>query len=165
MGTVNSVHACHVDQAWLSQLKFIGSFTVPKVDVQIGASYQNIPGLEISANYQDFNSDVSRDPSLGGLGHLPFPAISATATTTVALVPPQTAYYDRINQLDLRMTKILKYGRSRANVGFDLYNVFNKSTITSAGFTYSPSAASNQWLGPSAVIAPRLAKVSLTFDF
>jgi hypothetical protein len=91
--------------------------------------------------------------------------VSATATTTVALIPPQTQYYDRVNQLDLRMGKILRYGRTRGNVSLDLYNVFNKSTITSAGFTYSPSAASNQWLGPSAVIAPRLAKVSITFDF
>jgi hypothetical protein len=163
--TYSSIHSCHVDQAWLSQLKLIGSYTVPKIDVSIGASYQNIPGLELQANYQDFNSDVARDPSLGGLGHLPFPAVSATATTTVALIPPQNQYYDRVNQLDLRMGKILRYGRTRGNVSLDLYNVFNKSTITSAGFTYSPNAASNQWLGPSAVIAPRLAKVSVTFDF
>ena len=56
--TYSSIHSCHVDQAWLSQLKLIGSYTVPKIDVSIGASYQNIPGLELQANYQDFNSDV-----------------------------------------------------------------------------------------------------------
>jgi len=165
LGTVSSLNACHVDQAWLTQLKLIGSYTVPKVDVQVGASYQNIPGLELQANYQDFNSDVARDPSTGGLGHLPFPAVSATATTTVALIPPQTSYYDRVNQLDLRLGKILRYGRNRANISVDLYNVFNKSTVTTANLTYGSLAATNTWLGPTAVIAPRLAKISLTFDF
>ena len=43
----SSLSACHVEQAWLTQLKFLGSYTVPKVDVSIGASYQNIPGIEL----------------------------------------------------------------------------------------------------------------------
>jgi hypothetical protein len=44
-------------------------------------------------------------------------------------------------------------------VSLDLYNLFNRSTVTSASFNYGT------WLAPSAVIAPRLAKVSLTLDF
>ena len=162
--TYSSLNSCHVVQAWLTQLKFIGSYTIPKVDVQVGASYQNIPGLELSATYADPNSDIART-SAGGLGHLPFTAVSATATTSLALIPPQTAYYDRINQLDLRLGKILKYGRNRANLSLDLYNLFNKSTVTGAGFGYTATTATNNWLAPSAVIAPRLAKVSVTFDF
>jgi hypothetical protein len=161
---VSSLNSCHVEQAWLTQLKFLGSFTVPKVDVQIGASYQNIPGIELLATYAEPNSDIAR-ATAGGLGHLPFPATSATATTPLALVPPETAYYDRINQLDLRLGKILRYGRTRANVSLDLYNLFNKSTVTNAGFGYTASTATNNWLAPSAVIAPRLMKVSVTFDF
>ena len=66
---------------------------------------------------------------------------------------------DRLNQLDLRLGKILRYGRTRANISLDLYNLFNKSTITGASFAYST------WLAPSSVIAPRLVKVSVTFDF
>ena len=71
-------------------MKFLGAYTVPKVDVQIGASYQNVPGIEISANYAVINSDVARPKDQGGLGRLPGSAVSATATTTVALVPSQT---------------------------------------------------------------------------
>ena len=111
-------------------MKFLGSYTVPKIDVQIGASYQNIPGIELSANYAVLNSDVARPVAQGGLGRLPGSAVSATATTTVALIAPQTEYYDRLNQLDLRLGKILKYGRTRANVSLDLYNLFNKGTIS-----------------------------------
>ena len=36
---------------------------------------------------------------------------------------------DRINSLDLR-AKVLRFGRYRANVGFDFYHLFNSSTGT-----------------------------------
>ena len=140
-------------------MKFLGSFTVPKIDVQIGASYQNVPGIAISANHAVINSDIARPVSAGGLGRLPGSAVSATATTTVSIISPQTEFYDRLNQLDLRLGKILRYGRSRANVSLDLYNLFNKGTISAASATYTT------WLAPTSVISPRLMKVSLTFDF
>jgi hypothetical protein len=150
---VQSVSACHVEQAWLTQLKFLGSYTVPKIAVQIGASYQNIPGLELAANYAIPNAQIQAQ-----LGHLP-PGAVATGQTTVSLIPPETTYYDRINQMDLRLGKILRYGRYRANLSLDLYNVFSQSTVTAAAFTYQ------NWLAPTNVIPPRLTKVSLTFDF
>jgi hypothetical protein len=155
----NSVQNCHVQQAWLTQAKFLGAYTVPKLDVQIGASYQNVPGIEISANYAVLNSDVARPKAQGGLGRLPGGAVSATATTTVSIIPSQTQYYDRLNQLDLRLGKILRVGRTRANVSLDLYNLFNSGTISAASATYAT------WLAPSAVISPRLMKLSLTLDF
>ncbi len=150
---VQSVSNCHVEQDWLTQIKFLGSYTVPKIDVQVGASYQNIPGLELAANYAVPNSQVSAQ-----LGHLPLGA-AANGVTTVGLIPTETTYYDRINQLDLRLGKILRSGRYRANISLDLYNIFNQSTVTLASFAYAT------WLAPTNVIAPRLMKVSLTFDF
>jgi hypothetical protein len=149
-----------VTQAWLTQLKFIASYTVPKIDVQVGAAYQNIPGIELSATYAEPNSDIARPVSQGGLGHLPFPSINPNATTALAIIPPQTDYYNRLNQLDLRLGKILKFGdRNRMNVSLDLYNLFNVGTITGASFSYTT------WLAPSSVIPPRLLKVSVTYDF
>jgi hypothetical protein len=160
LGTVSSLSSCAVTQAWLTQLKFVASYTVPKIEVQIGAAYQNIPGIELFATYAEPNSDIARPVSQGGLGHLPFPSVNPNATTALAIIPPETSYYNRLNQLDLRLGKILKFGGSnRMNLSLDLYNVFNAGTITNASFSYTT------WLAPSAVIAPRLAKVSMTFDF
>jgi hypothetical protein len=163
IGTAIPLSACHVEQAWLTQLKMLGSYTVPKIDVQLGASYQNIPGIELFATYQAPNSDVTRPVDQGGLGRAQFNPVGTT--TNHSIVAPETTYYQRINQLDLRIGKILRYNRYRANVSLDIYNIFNKSTITNAGFTYSSNPATNTWLAPSAVIAPRLLKVSATFDF
>jgi hypothetical protein len=150
---LTSMNACHVEQNWLTQIKFLGSYTIPKIDVQTGASFQNIPGIELQANYAVPNGQISSQ-----LGHLPAGSL-ANGQTTVALIAPESEYYDRINQLDLRFGKLLRYQRYRANISLDLYNVFNKSTVTAASFAYGT------WLAPTNVIAPRLLKVSLTFDF
>ncbi len=60
LGVNNSLATCRMEQKWLPQVKFLGSYTVPKVDVQIGASYQSIPGLEYAATYAAPNP-TSRD--------------------------------------------------------------------------------------------------------
>jgi hypothetical protein len=42
-----------------------------------------------------------------------------------------------------------------------MFNLFNVNTLTNASNTYSAA----QWLAVSSVVAPRLMKVSITFDF
>jgi hypothetical protein len=165
LGTALPIDFCHVDQAWLTQLKFLGSYTIRKIDVQIGAAYQNIPGIELGAAYQAVNGDIARPVAQGGLGRLPTNAVSATTFTNVSLINPETEYYERVNQLDLRIGKILRAGKYRANVSLDLYNIFNKATITDANFNYSAIQSTNTWLAPRNTIAARLFKVSATFDF
>ena len=148
-----------MDQKWQPQLKFLGSYTVPKVDVQIGTAFQSIPGIELMANFAALNSDLARPVSDGGLGRLPTGAVSPLATTNVSLVQPGSLYGERFNQVDLRLAKVLRYARSRTVVGVDLYNILNSATISGASATYAT------WLAPSAIVAPRLMKISLTVDF
>lgn len=154
----NSVNTCHMDQNWLPQVKFLGSYTVPKIDVQIGASFQSIPGIELAATYAAPNSDVSRSVASGGLGRLPINAL-ITGTTAVNLIQPGSLYGERLNQLDARFGKVLRYGRTRAVISVDLFNVFNSAVLTGASATYT------SWLAPTGIVAARLTKVSLTFDF
>ena len=89
-----SLNSCHIEQAMQTQLKILGSYTVPKIDVQIGATYQSIPGIEWGANYTAINSDIARPTAQGGLGRLPFGQSSPTATTTIAILPPAAFYGD-----------------------------------------------------------------------
>jgi hypothetical protein len=60
----------------------------------------------------------------------------------------------------MRFGKIVRFSQRRAVVSLDLFNVLNSDTISNASSAYNTS-----WLAPQAVVAPRLAKVSLTFDF
>ena len=150
---VSSLASCHMDQQWLPQVKFLGSYTVPKVDVQVGASYQSIPGIEYGATFADPNAEVQKT-----LGRLPTSG-AVTGTTNVALIQPGSTYGTRFNQLDLRMGKILRLAKTRSNISLDIFNVFNSAVISAASSTYAT------WLAPTAVVAPRLLKISWTFDF
>jgi len=44
-------------------------------------------------------------------------------------------------------------------VSLDIFNLFNSAVISGASATYAT------WLAPNSVVAPRLFKVSATFDF
>ena len=47
----------------------------------------------------------------------------------ISLVAPGQVWGDRVNSLDLRFAKILKFGRTRNTVGIDLYNITNSAAI------------------------------------
>ena len=153
-----SLQSCHMEQTWLPQVKILGSYTIPKIDVQLGASYQSIPGIEYSAVYAAPNSDVSRPVDQGGLGRLPSGGV-ITGTTSLNVIAPGTTYGPRFNQIDLRLGKVVRFSNRKAVVSLDMFNILNDDTISGASATYAT------WLAPTSVVAPRLFKVSLTFDF
>src|SRR5206468_1197225 len=70
------------------------------------------------------------------------------ANVTMNIVTPGTLYGDRINQLDLRFSKILRYGRTRTKVSLDMYNALNSHVgITyNNTFNFLPAAVpSGEW--------------------
>jgi hypothetical protein len=146
---------CHQEQNFLTQLKFLGSYTLPRVDVQVSGAFQSIPGPQISANQVLASGAVQ--PSLGR-------PLAGAATVTVNLVPPGTLYGDRLNQLDLRFSKILRYNRTRTSLNLDLYNAFNRDTVLTENATYT-SATTAGWRVPTAIVTARFAKISVQFDF
>ena len=77
----------------------------------------------------------------------------------MTLIKPGTLYGPRFNQIDMRLGKILRVGRTRSVVSLDIFNVLNSDTVSNASATYAT------WLAPTAVVAPRLLKVSVTYDF
>ena len=72
---------------------------------------------------------------------------------------PGENYGDRLNQLDLRFGKVLRFGTTRSIVSADLFNVFNSSIVT------NESRNLTNFEQPLAVIGARLLKVSWQFDF
>ena len=56
------------------------------------------------------------------------------SNVTVNLVPAGTTYGNRINQLDLRLAKILRSARTRTMLAIDVYNALNSS----AALAYNP---------------------------
>ena len=67
-----------------------------------------------------------------------------------------------MNQVDLRIGKIFRFGGTRANIGIDVFNVLNLAPGLSYNQNFIPGGA---WLTPTTVMTPRFAKFSVQFDF
>jgi hypothetical protein len=144
---------CHVDTAWMgqTQVKLLGTYTVPKVDIRFAATFQSQPGVQIAANYNAPNAVVQ--PSLGR------PLSGGAANVTVNLVAPGTMYGERANQLDLRFSRPFKFGRTKTTVNLDLANVLNANPVLALNTNFAV------WQTPQRIMDPRLAKISVQFDF
>jgi hypothetical protein len=69
-------------------------------------------------------------------------------------------YGDRITQVDMRVAKLLRFGRTRANVGLDIYNLLNSNVPLTYVTTYGTT-----WGRPQSVLDARFAKISAQIDF
>jgi hypothetical protein len=155
LGT-QSLSQCHMDTKFLTQLKFLATSTIPRIDVSVSGTLQSSAGVPITAAYVALNALVQ--PSLGR------PLSGGAANTTVAIVDPGTIYGDRLNQLDLRFGKLFRFGgKARTSVNFDLYNVLNANPVTIINNNYSGNGAA--WQQPLGILPARLYKFSLQFDF
>ena len=112
-------------------------------------------GLSQNANYFETNANV-----MAALGR---PIAGGATTTTLDLARPGDVYPDRLNTVDMRFTKILRMGRTRANVGVDLYNLFNANTGTT--FNQNFGTDGSTWLRPNAILNPRYVRFNMTLDF
>jgi hypothetical protein len=142
---------CHTEQS-STQFKALGSYTVPRVDLQVSGTLQSLPGPEIQANYVVPNAQVM--PTLGR--NL---AAGAGATVTVNLVKPGTMYGPRLNQLDVRFGRAIRLGRTKATVNLDIYNALNVDTVLTMNNAYAT------WQRPQSIILARFAKIGVQFDF
>jgi hypothetical protein len=146
-----SQHHCRITGKFLTQVKFVGSYTIPRVDLQVSGSFQNLPGPEITALYVAPNALVS--PSLGRS------LAGGASNVEVSIVEPRSMYGDRLNRLDLRIGKILTFGRTRATFSVDLYNAFNSSAVLGVNDSYA------SWLQPEQILTARFAKVGVLLSF
>ena len=77
------------------------------------------------------------------------------------VIEPGSFYGDRINQFDLRLTKIVNVGRGRVDLNVDFYNAFNSDGVNVENFAFSPTT----WRRPLTVIQPRFVKFAARWDF
>ena len=145
---------CDVTGAFVTQVKLLGAYTVPRVDVQVAATLQNLPGEEMQATWAVPNAVVA--PVLGR------PLAGNAANITLNLLPPLTHFSDRVTQLDMRAAKILSVTGRRLQVAVDFYNALNANTMQTFNNTYSPTG---NWRVPTGILPGRVTKVSAQFDF
>ena len=76
------------------------------------------------------------------------------------VVQPGTQWGDRLNQIDLRFTKVLNVGKGKMDVNVDFYNAFNSDAVLTELGSFGPV-----WRLPTSVIQPRFVKFAVRYDF
>jgi hypothetical protein len=142
---------CKVDVPYQSRIKINGSYTLP-YGIQIAAVAQSNPGANYGANRTFTLAEIQ--PSLGR------PLSGGVTAIVVPLVTPLSVFGPRINQLDVRGTKIIRFGTRRLQANFDVYNLFNSNTPVTLFGTYNA-----RWGQPTQVLDGRLVKLSAQLDF
>jgi hypothetical protein len=140
-----------------TQVKFLVIYPLPW-DLQTSAIYQNIPGIPITSTYPANNAVIL--PSLGRNVGSCRGAATCTANLNTELIPPNTLYEDRLQQVDLRFSRRFKIGQFRVRGNFDIANAFNAGNVLSTNAGYG-----SQWLVPYELMGGRLYKFSGQIDF
>jgi hypothetical protein len=148
---------CRVVEPYLTQFKGLASYTIPVVDVQVSGTWSSVPGPQLAANYVANNAVIAAGPQPLGRN------LSRSANVTVNLIEPATFYADRRTNLDFRVAKIFRFGRTRTQVGLDIFNVTNTDVVTGYNQAFSPTTTS--WLTPTAIQPARYVKVNAQVDF
>ena len=146
---------CHEEEPFLTDVRVQAIYRIPKIDVQLAGSYQNVPGPNVPANFVASNAFIQ--PSLGR------PLAAGAPNQTINLLTPNAVYGERVSQIDLRISKIFRMGARRLSAGIDIYNLTNADTILAQNNTYTTNTTI--WQRPQQIVMARFFKLSATFDF
>ena len=156
---------CRVARPWSSgtQVKFALIYPLPW-ELQTSVVYQNSAGFPLRASYVATNAEIR--PSLGrNLAACPSQtAATCNQTATIELLPLNTFYGDRIQQVDLRFSRNFPLGNTRLQGNVDIYNILNASTILNEQTRYSVGPT-NQWGNAIQIMGGRLVKFSAQLNF
>ncbi len=141
---------------------------MPKIDVLISGTFRSLP-------YPGNEFPAVATQSLGGQAFLLFLETSLGRPFAGGNIPvqffnivePGSLYGDRLNNVDLRFGKNLRYGRTRTLIALDIFNITNSNTTDVFQGAYSPTALrpDARYLNPLSITQARLFKISVQFDF
>ena len=149
-GTLAAREFCRAEDKWLTNVSLSGSYTLP-YDIDISAALFSRPGPRREAIFE-----VPLAGATAALGRRP--SLDRIALNVVA---PGTAFGDRLNQLDLRIAKVIDFGLGgNVRASFDIYNLFNENAVSREQQAFGAA-----YLMPIGLQAGRLAKISFQFNF
>ena len=147
---------CHNETGWQPQVKFFASYDVPWHGLRFSSTLQSQPGPGLQAGVIYSSADVT--PSLGR-------GLSGGGNKTVNVFNQNTVFGDRLNQLDLRFSKILRLREGTTlDANFDIYNTLNSDAAITETATYS-GINGGAWRKPTGVIQGRIFKFGMRWDF
>jgi hypothetical protein len=170
---------CHVALPFQTNVRGSVSYVIPKVDVLVSSIFQHRPGVQRSANLtitcpgsicpsDVFQWEANQTTVVNG-AVVPRTAISNNAANlTVNLLDEGQLYGEGYTTFDIKLAKVLRFGRTRTNVGLDIYNAFNSDAAVGYMNSYPGGNFAGQtlpWGTVTSVVSPRFARFSVQFDF
>src|SRR5262245_21538633 len=161
---------CHRESGWQTNLKGLATYNVPRVDVLISGTFRSLPyaGNEFpSVKSQSLGGQVLAFNIPGAFNQtsLNRPFGSGNVIEFLNLVKPGALYGDRLNAVDLRFGKILKYGTTKSQITLDVYNLFNSNTTEVYQRSYSAPGPTSAYLNPLSIMSARVFKIPAQIDF
>jgi hypothetical protein len=156
---------CRVAPPWWSgvgsQVKLQVVYPLP-YDIVVSGAYKHLPGIPVPSNLVLTTAQLV--PLLGRPS-------TAAGTATHSLIPigsgdnntagggTATVFDERLNQVDLRVSKIFRLRGSRLQGMLDVYNVLNARTPQGIIPTYGPT-----FMRPTSLLGGRLLKLGVQVD-
>jgi hypothetical protein len=130
----------------------------PKYQFIANGAYQLKWDIDVGASYllrQGYLMPWNRSTSGGFTDTL-------GSTKTLLLVPEvDYASLPLVQTFDLRVGKRIKMGKTYASIDFDIFNLFNSSTVLQRQYKYTAS----NYTVPLEFMQPRIARLGLRFTF
>jgi hypothetical protein len=130
--------------------KMLANYPLPWWDLVASGTYQNRQGPEIDAT----------STFTVGQTNLGRPFVEGN-TITRSILQPGTEYGPRIQQMDVRLSKVFHLGnRGRVTAHVSGYNMLNSNATLAWNTTYGPT-----WLVPTRIMPGRIIKFGTQVDF
>ena len=157
-------HFCDQSQLgmpWLHELKIAGSYRLPWWGIQTNVAFQSYNGAPLFTRWNISPTTRYAANCIGPCrpGELVIPGQTAPSYT-VDLVAPGAQYYDRQNQLDFGIRKLVRVGRYQISGQFDLFNTTNSSYVKNQNITLGSSLGN-----PLEILNPRTLRVAAQLRF
>jgi hypothetical protein len=161
---------CHRESGWQTNIKGLATYNVPKIDVLLSGTFRSLPyaGNEfpsIQSQSQSAQVLVLNIPGVVNTSGLNRPFGSGNSVEFLNIEKPGALYGDRLNAVDLRLGKTLRFGMTRTQVTLDVYNLFNANTTEVYQHSYTPPGATSTYLNPLSIMSARFFKITAQFDF
>ena len=148
-----SAEFCHREEPMLTGVKALAIYVVPKIDVQVSGSFRSSPGTSLSPGLTATNAFLAANSTLGRN------LAGNAANVVLGIEEPNQVYTERRNELDMRIGKVLRFGKSKTVVSMDLFNALNSNAMITQNQAYA------SYLRPVEILNARLIKFSWAFDF
>ena len=119
----------------------------------MSGSFRSTPGTALTAGFTATNAYLAANSTLGR------PLSGNAANVVVGIEELNKMYTERRQELDMRIGKVLRFGKARTVVSMDIYNALNSDAMINQNQQYAA------WLAPTEILNARLLKFSIAFDY